>query len=136
MNGRYLDLCDIPTLEEKINYFHTIIKERDKQKLSFMKIGENRGLSEKRIRNEYTKAKKVQHWESSDLWKILYELTKTYPASYAIRLYGYLLTHKISTVKSFQKTDIEKINAIKGVGVKYQKTVAQIKEHLAANTTA
>lgn len=116
-------------LEDKVIYLHTILKER-KKGYSFGRMGRERNVTEKNMRNEYKKALRLKTWEKSDLWKLLYEFTKDYPSSYAVRLYGFLLTKNISSIKKFKETDLTDIFAIKGVGVKYQNTIVQMKNYL------
>lgn len=116
-------------LEDKLIFFDKLIKEREKG-LSFPKIAKPIGVNEVRIRKEYANAIKIESWKKSDLWNLLYRFTKTYPASYAVRLYGYLLTNDISTIKKFQNTSLDDIFSIKGIGVKYQETIAQMKNYI------
>lgn len=136
MNGFYLNSHKLPTLEEKVIYFDSLLIEHDKKGISFCQIGKNKGLSDVRIRKEYSKAVKINRWKNSDLWNLLYHFTKTYPASYAIRLYGYLLTKNISSIEIFQNTEISDIFSIKGIGIKYQDTILQMKNYIKVKLSA
>jgi hypothetical protein len=68
----------------------------------------------------------MQQCQESDLWKEIYKLTEEKPASYAIRLYGYLLSSGISTINDFMKIELNDIFKIKGIGEKYQETLLEV----------